>query len=317
MIRPLKETGEHSYHRRSFHHDYCAPFIYHIILKKQSGCVNFGRLVGDAKIDLGEPGCPMIKESPLGQIIAKALIHLPYLFPAIKLHQFCVMPDHVHIIFQVLFRTDRSLEDYMEELMNHVAKKYSKLHNRLIAPEEIFQTGFCDKPLYQARSLDRWYYYVSRNPYRLAVRKQNPEFFKHVKKLIIGHKEYEAYGNLFLLENPDKAVVKVSSKFSEKEKEMRRDIWLSQVAKGTVLVSPFVAPEESQIRAKAESLGGKMILITDRAFSERYQPPEHNFNLCKEGRLLIITLGEPPGTRFSRSLCLRMNALAEEIVTLF
>ncbi|MBD5355865.1 MAG: hypothetical protein HDR88_02525 [Bacteroides sp.] len=33
-IKPFKETGEHSYHRRAFSHDYFAPFIYHLILKK-------------------------------------------------------------------------------------------------------------------------------------------------------------------------------------------------------------------------------------------------------------------------------------------
>ena len=98
FIAPKKETGLHSYHRRAFAHNYFAPFIYHIILKKQKSFERFGEVNGDARIEFGNPGCACIQESEIGKIIAKALIHLPYRFPILKLHQFCVMPDHVNIL---------------------------------------------------------------------------------------------------------------------------------------------------------------------------------------------------------------------------
>ncbi|MDE5759009.1 MAG: hypothetical protein K2H85_10430, partial [Allobaculum sp.] len=94
-VRSLKQGGEHSYHRRAFSHDYFAPFIYHIILKKTKDCEPFGTIVGDARIAPGLPGSANINESGLGKIIAKEIIHLPYEYPIIKLHQFKVMPDHV------------------------------------------------------------------------------------------------------------------------------------------------------------------------------------------------------------------------------
>ena len=60
VIKPFKETGEHSYHRRCFTHDYFAPFIYHIILKKSADCEWFGSVTGDAKIAPGNSGCAIL-----------------------------------------------------------------------------------------------------------------------------------------------------------------------------------------------------------------------------------------------------------------
>lgn len=67
------------------------------------------------------------------------------------------------------------------------------------------------------------------------------------------------------------------------------------------------------MRKAAETLDAKIILITHEAFPERYKPAEHDFDLCSNGRLLIISLEEPKGTPLSREICRRMNALALEI----
>ena len=109
-IRPFAETGKHSYHRRAFSHDYHAPFIYHIIIKKAPHCKIFGKITGDARLAPGTPGCAKIQESDIGKIIAKAIIHLPYEYPILKPMQFCVMPDHIHLLIQVLFRSDKHLD---------------------------------------------------------------------------------------------------------------------------------------------------------------------------------------------------------------
>lgn len=84
-------------------------------------------------------------------------------------------------------------------------------------------------------------------------------------------------------------------------------------SKGTVLVSPFISQAEKAIRAEAESLGAKIILITHEAFPERFKPSAHDFDLCSKGRLLIISLGLTAGTGLSRALCMQMNDLAEAI----
>lgn len=315
-IKPFKETGEHSYHRRAFSHDYYNPFIYHIILKKVPGCEHFGAVEGDAKIAPGNSGSAVIQESNIGKIIAKSILHLPYDFPVLKLHQFCVMPDHVHILLQVLFKSDRHLDYYIDSLKIRIASRYSKEEKRPIAKEEIFESGYCDKPLFDNRSLKGLYNYIRVNPHRLAMRQQYPQFFRKVRSLRIGNKEYEAYGNLFLFTNPDKMAVRISRKFSMEEKERKIYSWISGASQGTLLVSPFISKEEKAIRDKAEALGGGIILIAHEAFSERFKPSTHDFDLCSEGRLLIISLGREIGTPLTREICMEMNNLAETLAQL-
>ncbi len=310
-IRPFKESGEHSYHRRAFAHNYYAPFIYHIILKKEEECKLFGSICGDARIAPGNHGCAAIKESELGIIIAKSILHLPYQFPVIKVHQFCVMPNHVHILLQVLVKSDKHLDFYIDALRRRITSKYSEKVGESIPEERIFQPGYCDKPLYDNRSLDGLFQYIRHNPHRLAMRHQFPQFFQRVRKLKIGDKEYEAYGNLFLFRNPDKEAVKISRSFTDKEKREKKLGWLSAVARGTILVSPFISRAEKDIRTEAEKLGARIILVTHEAFSERFKPSAHDFELCSQGRLLIISLGLPTSTVLTRKHCLEMNSLAQ------
>lgn len=319
-IKPLKVTGEHSYHRRAISHNYHAPFIYHIILKKKRNCEIFGSVTGDARIAAGQPGCVTIKESELGRIIVKSILHLPYLHPIIKLYQFCVMPDHVHILLQVTNYSEKHLDFYIDSLKKSIATRYSTTIGS-ISPEEIFEQGYCDKPLYENRSLDTLFRYIRENPYRLAVRQQFPQFFQRVRQLQIAAPasptapplNCEAYGNLFLLRNPDKEAVKISSKFTPEETARKKAAWLSGAAKGTILVSPFISAAEKAIRTEAEALDAPVILITHEAFGDRYKPADHDFALCAGGRLLIISLGLPAKAPLTRALCLQMNALAETI----
>ncbi|MDE6255832.1 MAG: transposase [Muribaculaceae bacterium] len=312
-IRPFKETGQHSYHRRAFSHDYFSPFIYHIIIKKTVGCESFGHVEGDARIKPGTTGCAFIKESELGKTIAKSILHFPYIFPIVKLYQFCVMPDHIHLLIRILSRSDKHLDFYIDKLKQDITSRYSSKTGHPISTEEIFEPGYCDKPLYDDRSLDNLFRYIRENPHRLAMRKQFPHFFRRIRKLIIGGKEYEAYGNLFLLRNPDKEAVKISRSFTPEEKTKKKNSWLTAASQGTILVSPFISPAEKEIRAAAENLGAKIILITHETFPERYKPHAHDFSLCAKGDLLIISIGLPAGTPLSRRHCIQMNELAELI----
>lgn len=315
-IKPLKETGEHSYHRRAFSHDYYAPFIYHIIFKKAPNCKSFGFVDGDARIAPGKTGCACIKESDLGKIIAKSILHFPHQYPVIKLHQFCVMPDHVHMLLQVMFRSEKHLDTYMDILKDMITLKYSRSEGKTINREEIFERGYCDKPLYDNRSLDSLYTYIRENPHRLAMRVQYPRFFQRCRKLLIAGMEYEAYGNLFLLRNPDKTTVKVASKATDAEKARQKNVAATLAKQGTVFVSPFISRAEKDIRTIAEKNGAKIILITHEVFGERFKPAKHDFDLCCNGHLLIISLGLPSKSPLTRTICLQMNALAQTITTI-
>lgn len=301
------------YHQRAFAHNYRAPFIYHIILKKNNNCVIFGMIEGDARIGPGNNGSAFIRETPLGSTIAKSIISLPKHFPILQIYQYMVMPDHVHILLRVKEWSEKHLDYYIDHLIANIAANYSLVAGSIFKGDDIFQPGYCDKPLLLKRSLDGLFKYIRENPHRLAVRKQFPQFFRTVRNLQIGTHGYQAYGNLFLLRNPDKEAVKISRKFSPEEKEQKRALWLHTASNGGVLVSPFISREEKAIRAEADTLGAKIILITHEAFDERYKPSGHDFDLCCKGRLLIISLGLASGEPISRHLCLQMNDLAQLI----
>lgn len=315
QILPFKENQEHSYHRRAFAHNYFSPFIYHIILKKHKDCESFGKLSGNAKIKYGNPGCADIIESPLGKIISKTIIHHPYKFPILKNHQFKVMPDHVHYLLEITDWSPYHLDFYIDDLKDSISLKYSKLIGISKSDEEIFEVGYCDKPLLLKISLDGWYNYIRENPHRLAMRIQYPLFFQRIRNLRINDTEYEAYGNMFLFRNPDKVAVKMSDKYSEETKRDKFEFYKRAYNFGSVLVSPFIHKDEKTIRRRAEQHNAKIILIQHEKFPELYKPPLHDFGQCSSGNLLIISMGYPKGTILTREISIKMNELAKLITS--
>ncbi len=73
--------------------------------------------------------------------------------------------------------------------------------------ESVFTPDFDDRILYRSRSLDTIFRYIRENPYRLAARRDRPDFFRRVNRLEIAGGEWQGYGNFQLLENPFKEQV--------------------------------------------------------------------------------------------------------------
>ena len=299
-----------NYHRRAYAHDYHAPFIYHLIIKKAKACANFGSIRGDAKIAPGKPGCAFVAKNKLGGAIATMLKDLQLQYPFLQVYQYAIMPDHIHILLRVKERTELHLSDYIRIYKQNVVNQYNLVAGTRFSLDDIFEPGYCDKPLLLGRSLETLFRYIRENPHRLAMRQQYPDFFRHVRRLSIGDNTYEAYGNLFLYRNPDKVAVKISRSYDEEKRAALRAEWLETARTGGILVSPFISPAERSIREEAEALGAKIILITHEAFGERYKPAAHDFEQCAAGRMMIISMGQPSGTTLTRELCLQMNDLA-------
>ncbi len=225
-----------------------------------------------------------------GKIIEKHIRRLPLLHPAIKLLQYCIMPDHVHLLLFVTSPLDMHLGNYIGRLKILIFQECRAVTGSGIS---ILEDDFYDCILHSGRSLDTIYRYIRSNPHRLAVRKLHPEFFQRVNTLPIGNKTYAAYGNFQLLDNPFKEQVVIHRADTEAKRQADRELWLYTAANGGVLVSPFISPAEKAIRAQAESTGGRFILITDTPMPPRYKPSSRDFALCEQGRLLIITLSSP------------------------
>ena len=223
------------------------------------------------------------------------------------------MPDHIHLIINKTEHTEEHLTHFIKQLKFTIRDAYNDNAAQHIDTNDIFDLSYCDKPLFENRSLDGWYRYIELNPHRLAMRIQRPDFFTRVNNLVVCGQNVQAYGNLFHLRNPDKYAVKLSRSHTLQQKEDLKRLWISESIKGSVLVSPFISNEEKEIRHTAESHNGKFILIQHEAFGPRYKPPGHLFELCENGRLLIISQGFPPKTSLSREICTGMNTLAEAL----
>ena len=309
-----KEDFQHSYCRRKRGHDYYSPCRYHIILKKNPDFPKFGVIGGDANIPQGQEGAAKILWNKYGKAANNAIFNLTHIFPFLKVLQHCVMPDHVHIFLQVKERTQKHLGYYIGQLKAAIGKEITKKENKEILGEDIFQPNYSDKIIYWGRDFNNIYNYIRENPHRLAMRIQFPEFFQRVDEIKIGDKIYSAYGNQFLLTNPFKKAIIIHRRYTPQEIEELRHKWLRTAIGGGVLISPFISPVEKKIREKAEMLGAKFILIQDQPFSEKFKPSKHNFDLCSQGKLLIIAPKEPMIENSFRKKCLQMNKLAEEIV---
>lgn len=284
-------------------HDYKSRCIYHLTLAKSSEQPPFGTLAGDYRIPVGRPGSSYILSSPLGNAVKDALRSLPTLHPALKVFQYALMPDHLHLILFV--------EADLDEILGRKIGRFKDMVNKRAGASGVFAEGFNDQIITKDRSLDAIYSYLRSNPYRLAVRRAFPDFFQRRNNLLVGSVPCQAYGNIHLLDNPFKSRVIVHRADSPEKFEQTRQQWLHSAANGGVLVSPFISPREKDIRTQAEELAARLIVVTNEPFAERQKPSAHDFSLCTEGRLLIIAPQAP--LDFSRQTCLQLNTLAQSI----
>lgn len=205
---------------RCYGHDYRSRCIYHITLKKASGVPDFGSLSGK------DPDW-FIARSQLGSIIEKQIRSLPEMNPALRILQYSIMPDHVHLLLFVTSQIEYHLGNYIGHLKVLIHQTYREATGQ---ETTVFQNDFYDCILYRSRSLDVLYRYIRENARRLAVRRAHPEFFRRVNDLRIGEKAYQAYGNFQLLDNPFKEQVVVHRADSPEVCQHNRERWIYTAA---------------------------------------------------------------------------------------
>lgn len=288
-------------------HDYMSKCSYHITLMKSPQMPPFGHLAGDFHLPIGAPGSSYIKASPLGKAVKAALREISVIHPALRVYQYALMPDHLHILLGV--------ESELDEILGRKIAIFKSSVNQLASSAGVFASGFHDVILNPSREFDTIINYLRSNPHRLAVRQALPDFFHRQSELSVGEVVCSAYGNLQLLENPFKEQVMVHRADTETAKVQNLERWIYTAANGGVIASPFISPAEKAVRKEIEEAGGRIILITNRRMGEREKPSAHDFELCEQGRLLILS---PHGLdkALTRAVCLRMNAFAGYITKL-
>ncbi len=284
-------------------HDYTSRCIYHLTFLKHPDCPPFGKLMGDCHLPIGTPGSSFVCASDIGIAIKQSLRELSSIHPALRLFQYALMPDHLHLIL--------SVESKLDEIVGRKIGAFKVSVNKRSGVDQVFERGFNDQILTKARKLNVIYNYLKANPYRLAIRKANPNFFHKRIGVIVGGVSCQFYGNMHLLDNPFKDQVVIHRKDNDFVYTSNKERWLHTAANGGVLVSPFISTREKAIRQEAEILQGRFILITNRPLADREKPMGKDFDLCAEGRMLIIAPQSP--WELNRRTCLQMNDLAAQI----
>ena len=111
--------------------------------------------------------------------------------------------------------------------------------------------------------------------------------------------------------------VVVHRRDTPQQRASNRARWIYIAANGGVLVSPFISEAEKAIRNEAIENGGRIILLSKISFGERYKPSGAEFDLCAEGRLLILTpwQGQQLSRNITREQALFLNELSQKIAT--
>ena len=304
--------------------------VYHITLTVPSRELLLGALV----VSDDDPSKAHIERTALGNAVVDELYVMCRHYPAIRILQFCLMPDHLHAIIHVRQVMDTSIRAVIRGYWQGV-KKHGRAYTLSVASElnseptnegaypfPVFTERPFIRPLSRRGQLHTMIRYVQMNPQRLATKRLKPGFFRVQKEISVGNRSHDGVGNVGLLMQESYCPVHVRRAMVEKanggdDKELRdyKNACVLKARQGAVMVSPFISPDEKEVMQVLLKENSPFILLTDNGFRDYYKPTDILFDACAAGRLLILSpWSYDSGKRhISRADCVALNAMAEEI----
>ena len=305
--------------------------IYHVTLVISSREPLLGQLV----IPENDPAKAYVKETPLGKDIVQCILHWYEHYPEIKVLRFCIMPDHAHVIIHVQRPMPRGIKTVVRGLWQ-AAKKLGRTfsESRLsftpnsirdkeqTSVDSLFAEMPFIRPLTRKGQLDAMMQYVKMNPQRLATKRLKPGYFRVQEGIEIANRTYAAVGNIALLQAARYAPVHVRRTMLEEaahgNDQPLRDYMNGCVLaarKGTVMVSPFISPQERAVLSVLLKEELPVIYLADNGFGDYYKPSDRLFDAVAAGRLLILSPWphEDAKRHITREECIALNNMAEEI----
>ena len=218
---------------------------YHITLTVPSRQPLLGTLV----IPQDDPSQARVERTALGNAVVDELYVMCKHYPAIRIFQFCLMPDHLHAVIRVTRVMDTSIRSVIRGYWQGV-KKLGRAYTLAVYPElnsvattqgkqttegqpttqgkqttqgqpaaegsngwafPIFTERPFIRPLSRRGQLRTMMHYVRMNPQRLATKRLMPGFFRVQKGIMIGDRSFDGVGNVALLHAEHYDVVHVRS----------------------------------------------------------------------------------------------------------
>lgn len=308
-VRPVHRAFQHSMLRRCFNHDYRDPFFYMITITTHQRRPWFGVCENNA--------CTLSAD---GLLVRDLWYRIPHDTPQIELSTLCLMPDHLHGIVHVTEHMEKPVGVPLRAFKSQCTSALRKRHGD--AALTLWNPGYNDRVVWRRGSLRAYRHYILDNPRRYCLKKAHPDLFRTVTGLqhaaLPPDQRWDGYGNLFLLDRPEKLAIRVSRKASADEIAALREQTLTEAAQGTVIVSPFISPGEREIAtAILDAPVGDVILLKPDGFPPLFKPNGRYFDLCVQGRLLILSRSVATvyggATPLTRETCLALNAASAHI----
>lgn len=321
-------------------HNYREPCIYLLTVTVEGRRPVLGHLAGDmytAHIEL----------TPLGEDVRHELYALCDRYPQLRLLQYQIMPDHVHVILQVTERLPKPLGNLfsswkiacghangriMAGASAHQPNKAdttspdsgASLGEEALAPQKalqekppfkrLFDEGYNDRILQGKGQLQRMIAYVRDNPRRLLLKHSNSMYFTIHRNIDIAGYRLDAIGNLALFQRPLMAV-HCRRSWTEDEQQAFAAQCMKASEDGAVLIGAFISKAEQDIAHTANEHHHPLIHLVENGFPELYKPVGQAFYACAEGRLLLLAPWKYHAGRkaISREQCNALNTMAESI----
>lgn len=307
---PLADHKPHNCRRANFH-NYKAPGTYMITISKHPDCPDFSYLSGDL-FDTKKP--PTTTCSYSGSIILNQIKSIED-WKFFSIRNFVIMPDHVHILWQVKDWLDRDIGYYIGLFKSRCTAQYRK--GSQSSASELFLNKFNDRIAFNDKMAHRFHNYISDNPRRRLIAVRMPQLFQRMQCVRILDREFDLYGNFQLLKHPIITPAIISSKYTTTEQARLEAAWVETIRTGGVLISPFISPKEQALRNRAIAEGASIIRIIPDGLTSRYKPHGEEFELCAAGRCLHLGPPRASATRheLTRRECLEYNEIARWIAS--
>ena len=309
--RPVDTTRHH----RENGWDYRGRAIYHFTLPVEARYPLFGVLEGESAEKA------FVKLNPFGRQVCRMLGGLARFYEqkgyALKVLTQMVMPDHVHLVIQVLEPLPQSIGAVVRGFKSACTKVYkqeyfsggenaAKVHGEgtfskdenaaevhgeeeraLVHFARIFAgrgsiweqdpAYYHERILHAPGQLRRMIDYVKDNPRRLWLKTRNPDLFQLHRRTEAIGLTFTSMGNHFLLDWPDRQAVEMSRRATDSQVEERLRTAMAAARGGAVTYTAAISKGEQLIARTLREQGYPLVILLNDGFPKEGSPHERYY----------------------------------------
>lgn len=111
-----------------------------------------------------------------GTIVEDCIKNIPHIHPELSVDNFCIMPDHVHILFSKI-KDEQTLKN--ADIIN-VVGQFKRAVTKNVG-FSFWQKSFYDEVIEKQNVYDKIYEYITNNPYVADEKQDRDNYFKNMR----------------------------------------------------------------------------------------------------------------------------------------